>query len=57
MPTPRLYGDMRSLRLPRQFDVVLIHDAIMYATGPADVQAALRTAAIHAVMLREQAEA
>jgi hypothetical protein len=42
-----LTGDMRSLRLSRQFDVVLIHDAIMYATEPADVQAALRTAAIH----------
>lgn len=42
-----LAGDMRSLRLSRQFDVVLIHDAIMYATDPADVQAALRTAAIH----------
>ncbi len=40
-------GDMRSLRLDREFDVVLIHDAIMYATEPADVQAALRTAAIH----------
>jgi SAM-dependent methyltransferase len=42
-----LTGDMRSLRLSRQFDVVLIHDAIMYATEPADVRAALRTAAIH----------
>jgi SAM-dependent methyltransferase len=28
-------GDMRSLRLARQFDFVLIHDAIMYATEPA----------------------
>lgn len=42
-----LPGDMRSLRLDRLFDVVLIHDAIMYATEPADVQAALKTAAIH----------
>jgi len=42
-----LVGDMRSLRLNRRFDVVLIHDAIMYATTPADVQAALQTAAIH----------
>lgn len=42
-----LLGDMRSLRLNRQFDVVLIHDAIMYATEPAEVQAALQTAAIH----------
>jgi hypothetical protein len=42
-----LVGDMRSLRLDRRFDVVLIHDAIMYATEPASVQATLRTAAIH----------
>ena len=27
-----LVGDMRSLRLGREFDFVLIHDAIMYAT-------------------------
>jgi len=40
-------GDMRSLRLDRRFDVVLIHDAIMYATAPADVHAALQTAAVH----------
>lgn len=42
-----LPGDMRSLRLGRLFDVVLIHDAIMYATDPAAVQATLRTAAAH----------
>jgi SAM-dependent methyltransferase len=42
-----LLSDMRSLRLARQFDVVLIHDAIMYATEPADVQATLHTAALH----------
>lgn len=40
-------GDMRSLDLGRQFDVVLIHDAIMYAITPEDVQAALQTAARH----------
>jgi len=40
-------GDMRSLRLGRQFDAVLIHDAIMYATDPAAIQATLHTAAIH----------
>jgi SAM-dependent methyltransferase len=40
-------GDMRSIRLGRTFDVVLIHDAIMYAIDPEDVQAALRTAAVH----------
>jgi len=40
-------GDMRSLRLQRRFDVVLVHDAIMYATRPVDVQATLKTAALH----------
>lgn len=40
-------GDMRVLRLGRTFDVVLIHDAIMYATTPADLRAVLRTAAVH----------
>jgi SAM-dependent methyltransferase len=40
-------GDMRTLRLDRRFDVVLIHDAIVYATEPAAVQAVLRTAAFH----------
>lgn len=40
-------GDMRTLHLDRQFDVVLVHDAIMYATEPADVLATLRTAAAH----------
>ncbi len=40
-------GDMRTLRLDRQFDIVLIHDAIMYATTPADLQATLRTATEH----------
>ncbi len=40
-------GDMRSLRLDRQFDVVLIHDAIMYARREDDVRAALQTASVH----------
>jgi SAM-dependent methyltransferase len=42
-----IVGDMRTLRLGREFDVVLVHDAIMYATRPVDVQATLRTAAVH----------
>ena len=42
-----LVADMRTLRLGRQFDVVLVHDAIMYATEPADVRATLATAASH----------
>jgi SAM-dependent methyltransferase len=42
-----LVGDMRTLRLDRRFDVVLVHDAIMYATTPEDVRATLATAAEH----------
>jgi trans-aconitate methyltransferase len=42
-----LAGDMRTIRLERQFDVVLIHDAIMYSTSPDDLRATLYTAAIH----------
>jgi trans-aconitate methyltransferase len=40
-------GDMRTLRLGRRFDVVLIHDAIAYMTTPDDARAALTTAALH----------
>jgi SAM-dependent methyltransferase len=42
-----IVSDMRTLRLGRRFDLVLVHDAIMYATTPADVKAALQTAANH----------
>ncbi len=42
-----LVADMRTVRLERRFDVVLIHDAIMYASEPAQVQATLQTAAVH----------
>ena len=40
-------GDMRRLRLGRQFDVVLIHDAVAYCATRADLAAALETAAVH----------
>jgi SAM-dependent methyltransferase len=40
-------GDMRTLRLGRTFDAVLIHDAVMYMTTEADLQAALLTAFVH----------
>lgn len=43
----RLVGDMRELRLDERFDAVLIGDAIDYMRTPADVRAALRTAAAH----------
>lgn len=42
-----IVGDMRSLDLGRRFDLVLIHDAIMYLTDPAAVRAALATAFRH----------
>jgi hypothetical protein len=40
-------GDMTTLDLGREFDRVLVHDAIMYATEPAAVRATLRTAERH----------
>ncbi len=38
-------GDMRTLRLERAFDAVIIHDAILYMTRAADLRAAFATAA------------
>lgn len=40
-------GDMRTLRLDREFDVVFIHDAVSYLTSEDDLRAAIETAAIH----------
>ena len=40
-------GDMRTLRLHRQFDYVLVHDAVCYMTTLADLRAAIATAAAH----------
>ena len=42
-----LQGDMRTLRLDRTFDVVMIHDAIDYMLTLPDLRAALETAAVH----------
>lgn len=42
-----LEGDMRTLRLGCEFDVVFIHDAIDYMTTSDDLRAALETAFIH----------
>jgi SAM-dependent methyltransferase len=42
-----LEGDMRTLRLGRTFDVVLVHDAIMYMTNEDDLRAAIETVAVH----------
>lgn len=40
-------GDMRTLRLGRTFDAVLVHDAVMYMTSAADLRAAIETAFVH----------
>jgi SAM-dependent methyltransferase len=40
-------GDMRTLRLHRQFDYVLVHDAVCYMTTLPDLRAAIETAAVH----------
>ena len=40
-------GDMRSLRLNRQFDAVFVHDAVMYMTSERDLARAIETASVH----------
>jgi SAM-dependent methyltransferase len=40
-------GDMRTVRLGRTFDAVLIHDAICYMTCEVDLRGAMRTAFEH----------
>ena len=40
-------GDMRTLDLGRTFDLVFVHDAIMYAIDEAQLKATLATAARH----------
>jgi SAM-dependent methyltransferase len=40
-------GDMRRVRLNRQFDAVFVHDAVTYMTTEVDVAAAIETAAVH----------
>ncbi|MFK7999613.1 MAG: trans-aconitate 2-methyltransferase [Polyangiales bacterium] len=42
-----LVGDMRSLRLEREFDAVLVHDAIVYMHTVEEVREALETAFVH----------
>jgi SAM-dependent methyltransferase len=42
-----LVGDMRSLRLGRAFDVVFVHDAVMYLTTEEDLRACIETAFVH----------
>jgi SAM-dependent methyltransferase len=40
-------GDMRTLRLGREFDAVFVHDAIDYMTTSDDLRAAMETAFVH----------
>src|ERR1700682_4996639 len=42
-----LEGDMRTLRLGRTFDAVLVHDSVMYMTTPDDLARAITTAFVH----------
>jgi hypothetical protein len=40
-------GDMRTVRLGREFDAVFVHDAVMYMTTEEDLVAAATTAFVH----------
>ena len=40
-------GDMRTIRLGRQFDCVFVHDAVQYMTTESDLLEAIETAAVH----------
>jgi SAM-dependent methyltransferase len=40
-------GDMRSLRLSREFDAVFVHDAVSCLTTREDLQACMETAFVH----------
>ena len=42
-----IHGDMRTLRLGREFDAVFVHDAVVYMTTEADLEAAIETAFVH----------
>ena len=42
-----IQGDMRTVRLGRQFDRVFIHDAIVYMTTISDLRKAIETAFLH----------
>ena len=40
-------GDMRTVRLGREFDAVFVHDAVAYMTTEADLRSAINTAYVH----------
>jgi trans-aconitate methyltransferase len=42
-----IIGDMRTLRLERTFDAVLVHDAVMYMLTEEELLAAAQTAFVH----------
>jgi SAM-dependent methyltransferase len=42
-----VHGDMRTVRLGREFDAVFVHDAVCYMTSEADLRRAMETAFIH----------
>ncbi len=42
-----LAGDMRTVRLGREFDCVFVHDAVMYMTTEDDLRACMETAFAH----------
>jgi hypothetical protein len=42
-----IQADMKTVRLGRTFDAVLIHDAVMYMTTESDLRRAIETASIH----------
>ena len=40
-------GDMRTVRLAREFDAVFVHDAVCYMTTESDLRTAIETAFLH----------
>lgn len=42
-----IQGDMRTVRLDRQFDCVFVHDAVVYMTTENDLRQAIETAYVH----------
>jgi SAM-dependent methyltransferase len=40
-------GDMRDVRLGREFDAVFVHDAVSYITSEEDLRRVMETAAVH----------
>jgi SAM-dependent methyltransferase len=42
-----IHGDMRDVRLGREFDAIFVHDAVMYLTTERDLALAIETAFVH----------